>query len=482
MNAFVNASRQVPDSRTENGAATFSSSLNACVDLFFKMGASRGQASRVVDMFKNALNEDSKLAIRLALWGRDVRGGCGERDIFRNMIINLEEPEQIALIPKVVEVGRWDDLLVMFESGTNELQEAIAEFWKNAVVNEKNGLAAKWAPRKGLTAVLLRGYWEMTPKQYRKTLVNTTNVVETKMCAREWDSINFAHVPSVAAARYNKAFYKNASESYQAYKEALVKGETKINASAMFPHDVIRTIRSGQSVDHDVVNEQWKALPDYLGDAAGDILVLSDVSGSMDVPVSGIIRAMDISIALGLYISERQKGPYKDLVMTFDSTPQFHHVRGRTLTERAYGLERSKWGGSTNLQAAFDLILDLARKNKVPQEDMPKSLLILSDMEFDQACARYDHYSSVNVGVTNFQALQNKYQKAGYELPKVIFWNLNSRTQNVPVRYNQDGVALVSGFSPAIMKSILACKEFTPEKIMLDTIMNPRYDVPNITI
>lgn len=477
MNAFVNASRQIPDSRTENGAATFSTSLDPLVDMFFKMGASRGQVPQALGMFKSALDANRSLAIRLMLWGRDCRGGCGERELFRNMVINLSEDEQMSLIDKIVEVGRWDDLIPMFEMGSPDLQEAIAEKWLEAIVERKDGLAAKWAPRKGQVAVMLRFYWDMTPKQYRKTLVEATKVVESQMCAKDWDNINFAHVPSVAAARYNKAFFKNAADAYKAYKESLVKGETKINASVVFPHDIIRTLRSGGHVDKDVVNEQWKALPDFLGDKAGDILVLSDVSGSMDIPVSGIIRAMDISIALGLYISERQKGPYKDLVMSFDSTPRFIHVTGNGIAERSRNLEKSPWGGSTNLQAAFNLILDVARKNNVPQEDMPKTLLILSDMEFDQATGQ--RYGGAS---TNFQVMQDKFKKAGYELPKVVFWNLNSRTENVPVRYNEDGVALVSGFSPAIMKSILAAEDFTPQKIMLDTIMNKRYDVPNITI
>lgn len=476
MNTFVNDFLQVPDSLTENGAATFSTSLNFHVDLFFKLGASRGQTAAVTDMFGRALADDRQLAIRLTLWARDCRGGAGEREIFRNLYINLTEGEQIALIDKVTEIGRWDDLLSAFYMGSTKVQEVIAEKWLNAIMSG-NGLAAKWCPRKGADAVLLRSYWEMTPKQYRKTLVNATKVVETQMCAKDWDNINFAHVPSVAAARYNKAFYKNALGAYTAYKEALVKGETKINASAIFPHDVVRAAKT-YGTDKDIINEQWKALPNYLGDNPNDILVMSDVSGSMECPVSGSVTAMDISVALGLYISERQTGAYKDLVLTFSESPAFHKVQGKGIASRINNLSNANWGGSTNINAAFNLILNVAKDNNVPAADMPKYLLIISDMEFD-SCVGSGRYHKQ---VTNYQAAQKMYSDAGYEMPKVVFWNVNSRTQNMPVRHNEEGVALISGFSPAIMTSVLKAEKFTPESIMLEAVMIARYDVEGVTI
>ena len=471
MNTFVNGAFQVPDSRTENGALTFSTSLDTCVDLFFRMGASRGRTDEVAALFAKAYVESPEIAVRLALWARDVRGGAGERAIFRAMFIQLPDVVQIALLDKVVEVGRWDDLLVAFDAGSYDVQAAIAEKWYDAVVNKNDGLAAKWCPRKGIVAATMRGFWEMSPKAFRKTLVNATNVVETPMCAKDWDSINFSHVPSVAASRYNKAFYKNAPDAYKAYKDALVKGEAKINASAIFPHDVVRpALYGGGNTDSDVINAQWKALPDFLEGKANDILVMSDVSGSMTVPVSGQIRAIDISIALGLYISERQTGAFRDLVLTFSEHPTFHKVRGAGIVDRVNNLNRANWGMSTNIEAAFKTILDVAVKNEVPAADMPKMLIILSDMAFDR-CARG----------TNFQNAQRLYAQAGYEMPKVTFWNLNGRPNDVPVRFDQSGTALVSGFSPAIMKSLLAAKQFTPESIMKETILNPRYDVPGIT-
>lgn len=472
MNSFVTAATQLPDSYTENGAHTFASSLNSNLDLFFKVGASRGKVQETVNQFKKAAREDAKLATRIALWARDARGGAGEREVFRAILKELPEDTQAALIEKVVELGRWDDLSVLVESASAPVQVRAAKYWKEAVMSG-HGLAAKWAPRKGELAAKLRGLWGMTPKQYRKTLVNTTKVVETQMCAKQWNEIEFAHVPSVAAARYNAAFFRNAPEAYKVYKEALVKGETKINASAVFPHDVVRAgfaTWGAPAVDKDVIDAQWKALPDFLAGKNSDILVMSDVSGSMSVAVSGTVTAMHISIALGLYISERQPGAFKDLVLTFSTNPTFHKVHGAGITDRISNLSRAEWGMSTDINKAFRVVLDTAVKNNVPAADMPKMLLILSDMEFDHCGGR-----------TNFQAAQKLFAEAGYELPKIVFWNLNSRSANVPVRHNEQGVALVSGFSPSILKSILAAEEFTPEKIMLDTVMNPRYDVAGVT-
>ena len=181
---------------------------------------------------------------------------------------------------------------------------------------------------------------------------------------------------------------------------------------------------------------------------------------------------MDVSIALGLYISERQQGPFKDMVLTFSASPRFHHVQGRTILERIRNLQSADWGMNTDLHKAFTAILDVAVKNKVPAGDMPKYLVILSDMEWD---------SATRSNQTNFESARDMFEKAGYTLPKIVFWNLNSRTKNVPVTMNQSGTALVSGFSPAVMKSVLSAENFEPESIMMDVIGNVRYDVPGWT-
>lgn len=457
-------------SRTENGALTHTSSGNALLDLFFNVGAARKNTGKAVEMFRKAREQDPELALRVAMWARDVRGGAGEREVFRAILSDLDKRVRFteSLLEKFVEIGRADDLLTV----TNNF-DVVAKFYKAKIDNsELSGLFAKWAPRQGPVANKLRKAWGfVSPKAYRKFVVSATDVVEQKMCAKQWDAVTYDHVPSVAMARYNAAFKRNDGVRFDAYKKALENGTAKINASAVFPHDVIRTARGGDA-SQGVIQAQWNALPDFVKDGSA-ILPMCDVSGSMECKISGSVSAMDVSIALGLYISERQSGPFKDMVLTFSSTPQFHKVTGSTIVDRINNLKSADWGMSTNLQAAFDAILNVAVQHKVPAGDMPKYLVIISDMEFDHA-ARGD--------MTNHQAAAAKYAAAGYEMPKIVYWNLNSRTKNVPVTIGENGVALISGFSPSIMKTVLSADKFDPMSILLDTIMVERYDVDGWTL
>lgn len=472
MNAFVNGALQIPDTVTENGAGTFSTSLDAHVDLFYLIGAARQLGEdHLAKAFDAAFRINPSLAVRILLWARDVRGGAGERQVFRRILAKLPAPIQLALIPKVVELGRWDDLLTLINSNDNVVALTSAHFWKQWIA-DGNQLAAKWAPRKGIDAVRLRTLWNMSPKQYRKFIVAGTNVVEQKMCARRWDDIEFSHVPSVAAARYSSAFARNAAEKYAQYKASLAAGTSKINASAIFPHDVV-VAATANGADVDVIEAQWKALPDYTNGKASDVLVMSDVSGSMSTIVSGRLAAIDVSIALGLYISERQPGAFKDLVLTFSGESKFHKVRGATLRERVADLLGSTWGMNTNLYAAFQNIIGVARDHNVPAEQMPKTLLILSDMEFDAAVG--------SDRTTLLQAGRKLFESNGYVMPTIVFWNLASQRGAVPARSDDPGVALVSGFSPAVLKSVLAGDKITPETVMLNAVMSDRYFVSGVT-
>lgn len=468
-NTFVNAVVN-QEARTANGMKARKSTANALVDLFYNIGASRGK--NIIPAFTAAMVENKDLALRIALWARDVRGGAGERQLFRDILAHLDkvDPESAGrLMTKIPEVGRYDDLFVF----TNSELKARAYTMLGDALRASNGLAAKWTPRKGPIAAEIRKFFGMTPKQYRKSLVALTKVVETQMCAKDWDNINFSHVPSQAARIYKKAFGRN-TPKFAEYVEKLVSGDktVKVNAGATFPHEVLKGLIGGYGrarmdktqIDH--IQAQWDALPNFVGEA--NILPIVDVSGSMACPAGKNtgVTCMDVSISLGLYLADKNKGVFKDTFLTFSSKPELLHLKGN-IVQKIDQMSNSKWGMSTNLHAAFEKILDVATKGNVEQADMPKMVLILSDMQFNQCV---DHDDSA------MKMIERKFEAAGYEVPQVVFWNLNS-SDNVPVKADKSGAALVSGFSPSIMTSLLAAdpSEFSPEGVMLKTIMHYRY-------
>ena len=473
MNTFVSAV-QNQSARTTNGMRARKSTASNVVDLFFKIGASRGKD--ITPAFAAAYAEDSETALRIAAWARDARGGAGEREIFRQILKYLEKvkvEDALRLMSKAPELGRWDDVMV-FENPF--LKQMSFEMVKNALA-EGNGLAAKWTPRKGEFATEFRNYLDWSPKFYRKRLVELTNVVETKMCAKQWDSINFSHVPSVASARYKKAFYRNATEAYTSYVAALVKGEdpkVKVNAGAVYPYDVLKGVSAMSyginynATQLNLIVKQWEALENFIGDA--NVLALVDVSGSMSCPAgrNSNVSCMDVAVSLGLYVADKNKGKFKDTFLTFSGNPELLHLKGNVV-QKMQQMVKSDWGMNTDLVKAMDKILSVAVNGNVPQEEMPAMLLILSDMQFDQ-CARFDD--------TAMQMIERKFNAAGYNVPQIVFWNLNA-SDNAPVKSDKSGAALISGFSPAIVKAVLSAdtSEFTPEAIMLKTVMIDRYDL-----
>ena len=469
MNAFVNAI-QNQEARTENGMKAHKSASNAIVDLFYNIGASRGKD--IVPAFVKAFVQDKELALRVALWARDVRSGAGERQLFRDILVYLEQNDPVSavrLLNKVPELGRFDDLFVF---KTKELKaKAYTLLGDNLRAN--NGLAAKWTPRKGEIAQEIREFFGLSPKQYRKNLVALTKVVESQMCAKDWDNINFSHVPSQAARIYKKAFARN-TPKFAEYVAKLVAGDksVKVNAGAVYPYEVLKDVISfywpsldKTSKDHIIA--QWDALPNYVGDA--NILPLVDVSGSMSTAAGSNtnVSCLQVAVSLGLYLADKNRGHFNGTFLTFSSRPELITLKG-DIVQKVEQMVKSSWEMGTDLHAAFNKILSVAVKNKVPQSDMPKMLLILSDMQFN-ACVSHDDSA--------MEMIERKYASAGYEMPQVVFWNLNSH-DNVPVKSDKSGAALVSGFSPSIMTSLLSAdpKEFTPEGMMLKTIMAERYD------
>jgi hypothetical protein len=482
MNTFsqaVASAKSAEVSRTENGMKAWATSDSKVLDLFGKIGSARGHD--LTPAFSAALAEDENLAVRVLLWARDVRSGAGERAQFRNLLRSLEAQSPALagrIMHKVPELGRWDDIFA-YRDATN--RKNALRMYADALMNG-DGLAAKWAPRltsskkantagkmeKLKNANELRKFMMLSPKEYRQILVGATRVVESLMCAKRWDEINFSHVPSLASARYQKAFGKNAADAYSAYIRELQKPQeqrdpkVKINAGAVYPYDVVKSLRHGNVA---VADAQFEALPNYVGDAK--ILPMVDVSGSMGVPLAGNTTALEVAISLGLYLSDRTSSDFKNMFLTFSGKSKIEVLKG-TLSQKYSQLSRAHWEMNTNLHSAFEEILRVAKAGKVSQENMPDSVLILSDMQFD-SCVRHDDSA--------LQMIKRKFAEAGYKMPQVIFWNLTARAENTPVKTNDKGVALVSGFSPAIMAVVLGAdpEEFTPWNMMLRTIMNERY-------
>jgi hypothetical protein len=460
---LVNATR-TKNARTANQALTHSTSLNNCVDMFFLAGASRNMSeSDIIQLFERARAEEKLLAYKILFWARDVRGGAGERRFFRiiwTYVLNTYPEDFNKLFTHVPEYGRWDDLFF-----TAEAAFAVKDFVKENLVTKKDKLLAKWLPRKGEVARLYRDVWEMSPKQYRKTLSTLSETVEQIMCEKQWGEITYSHVPSVAMNKYRKAFFRNDEARFRSYLGDVEAGDDKINADVLFPHSLYEAWKRRE--DAQAINVQWNALPDYMSDSDERILPVCDVSGSM----TGL--PMSVSVSLGVYISERNKGIFENAFVTFSSKPTMQYLQGHSVVSRFEQLERAHWEMNTNLQAVFDLLLTRAIQEGVPEEDMPTKILIISDMEFDQATRR-SYYGQPEE--TNLEAIRDKYNRSGYEMPQVVFWNVNGRLGNSPATFTDQGIGLVSGFSPSILKGILAGTIVSPELLMRDVIESERYE------
>lgn len=466
---------QTENTTTKNGMTTNSSSLNECVNLFFSIGAMRGKNKEtIISLFSKAFNENPRTAMRILFWSRDVREGAGERQIFRDVLNYLvtNHPQAVkANLDLIPEYGRWDDIHGLF--GTELEGDAISLLVQG--LKDANGLTAKWMPRKGLVFNKVRKSLKVTPKELRKLIVSLSNTVEQKMCSKRWEEIEYPKTPSLAMSRYGKAFGRNDGERFTQFIESLKKGEVKVNAGALYPYDVTKNLRFGGNKD--LANEQWKALPNWMEGSDELILPMVDVSGSMGVAVGGNanLTCMEVAISLGMYISERNEGAFKDMFMTFSSTPQIQKLLG-PLSDRYGQLARADWGMSTNLESAFKTILNQAVKFNIPQSEMPTKVLILSDMEFDHATGGgWRNESDWNPSAMSM--IDEMFTNAGYERPGIIFWNLNANGGNFPTRFDEMGTCMVSGFSPSIMKSIISNPDsLTPINIMNETVNSERYE------
>ena len=474
MQADVNKS-----SYTDNGALTNTSTLDNVLDFFFVGPVAKKNPKDAVNLFQTAYHTDREKALRTLLWLRDARKGAGARQAFRDCfawLMDYDANAAIAVLDKTAFVGRWDDVFVGLFSKNKNVQNHVIDLVRDALFNKKDALCAKWAPRRGPIAAALRSQLGLSPKAYRKLIVELSKTVETQMCANEWDEINYSHVPSVAYARYRKAFKKHDETRFNDFVNAAVKGEVKVNASAIYPHDVVKGLSDSpyyvnSIADSKAIDAQWKNLPNYMEDG-DNVLVVADTSGSMSVPVSGSTTALHVCIALAMYMAERSTGIFKDKFVTFSNRPSIQSLTGTSIVDRYNQLLKADWDYNTNLQAVFDLVLYTAVTNGISEDEMPSTILIMSDMEFDVATG-----SAHNQKTTNFDEIRKKYANAGYKMPRLVFWNLNGRMGNMPATKHDKDVALVSGFSPIILESIFKSESLTPISVMLQTIMNERYDL-----
>jgi hypothetical protein len=465
QNAFVTAVNNL--GRTENGALTYTTTNSALLDFFSRAAVT--DINSATDLFRKAFNENPLLAMKISWFLRDVREGQGKRDVLRATINTLIKTDVELLnktLPYIPLIGRWKDVFEYASKFSDSTLGVLHMMIEAGVADESHrALLGKWLPRKGDNAKSLTKLLGLSPREYRKLAVGLSDTVEQKMCAKDWESIDFSKLPSKAAKIYQKAFMKNATESYTAYVESLKKEDktVKVNAATLFPSDIITSIRRGDG-NADVLNAQWKALPNYMEGCSMNILPIVDVSGSMDCQAYGNTTAMDVAIALGTYISTRNEGAFKNLWCTFSAKPTIENIKGNTIKEQWVNMKNSAWGYNTNLQAVFNLILGRAQSANVPAEDMPEAILIISDMEFDTASRTS----------TNFETIKAKYAQVGYRMPKVVFWNANARGNNSPVTKDEENVVLIGGYSPVAMKTILArgFAPVTPWEAMMNTIQD----------
>ena len=467
--------------RTENGALTNASTLSNCLDLFASIGALRhGQEEDICWRFAAAYAENPDLAMKTLFYARDIRGGLGERRVFRVILqwLASHRPDSvrknIGLIP---EYGRWDDLLPLLDTDCEEaaLDCIRAQLEKDREALDQEGqsvsLLAKWLPSVNASSAaaaqqgkkIARGL-HLREREYRQLLSalrERIQIVENNLRTRDY-TFPYEAVPSKAMLKYRKGFWRNDQARYGEFLKRVQRGEAAMHMDALQPYDIVRKCLDRIPPEEILsLDTAWKALEDFTD--GSNALAVVDGSGSMYgcdlVPIAA-------AVSLGLYFAQHNQSAFHNHFITFSERPQLVKVLGDNIWEQVRYCMGYNEVANTNLAAVFDLILQAAVKHHIPQEEMPARLYILSDMEFD-ACVR-------DGDQTNFDYAKAQFAKAGYALPEVVFWNIASWNRQVPVTRNEQGVALVSGFSPRLFRQ-LAGGIADPYAVMLEILGQERY-------
>lgn len=463
---------------TEKESLQYSDSGSTLVDFFKNAPTLRTLTLQnqddIVKEFVKAYESNPQVATKIMFWLRDPRMGQGEKASARKLLsymYNLSQSHKMIKdnLDKIVEYGSYKDIIFMYNNTTK--RSALVKYFADKI-KSKDRLACKWAPRLNskddLFAIAIRDRLKMTNKEYRTWLKNNSDTVEQSMAKKDWDGIDYSKVPSVAIKNYTKAFNKHDKKRFDDFKTDITK---KVNASVLYPHQVVQHL----GVDALLAEKLWQNLPNYIKEGE-KILPIIDVSGSM----SGN-KVMHIAISLGLYLAERMSGPFKNKFITFDSDPRLIDVnpkKYKTLREKISFIETAPWGGSTNFHASYELILKSAKMFNIKQEDMPTMIICLSDMQFDQA--------SGYGGKLALDVMRERFKKEGYEMPKLVMWDLRAKAEvnrGSHAKHDEEGIALISGFSPSIMKAVLAIEEvpdFTPYDVMMEAIDYVDFDIRNM--
>lgn len=472
---------------TENGAVGYVTTGKNIVDMFFKISSYRNMPESAIKAdFAKVYAENPNLAVKFAFYVGDIREGLGERRAFKAMIEWLSAVENFdKLIKYIPEYNRFDSMFVLRGTALeNQMVNAIKQQLVSDKIDEHPSLLAKWMPSINASSPKTKelGRWfasqlEMTERQYRKTLSGIRQkleLVESKMCANEWNSVNYEHVPSKANLIYKDAFLKHDETRRREFLEKVLKGEAKINSGVNFPHDVVHKYGRCPMRKDDAIEALWANLKNTLNDASSNIMVVRDGSGSMTSTISGTsISALEVATALTVYFSERQTGEFQNKFITFSSRPEFVDLsKCKTLQEKLRVCHSYDECSNTNIEATFDLVLKTAVQNNLKQEEIP-TLLIVSDMEFDGATTMGWNFSESQF-VPLFKTIEKKFKAHGYELPKLIFWNVMSRTGTIPMKENAAGVGLVSGFSTNVIKAVLS-NELDPYQSIVKILDSERY-------
>ena len=475
---------------TENGAVTHASTLDKVLDLFALGGSYRNRdEEEVCNLFKKAYSQDKELAMKCLFYLRDVRGGQGERRFFRTAykwLIDKDPDVAKKYLHFIPEYGRWDDLIDICYN--TALESYMCDIVFRQLMKDKNetditkvSLLAKWMPSENasnpVTKAKARIFMyeiSMSSKTYRKILSSLRkkiNVLERLMSNNDWDDIQFDKIPSIAGLKYSEAF-RTREETKERYKEFIQNKKTSVNAGVLNPVDIVSKITTNHGYDKvfiDTMQKYWDNLTDYYNGRSENAIAMIDVSGSM----TG--QPMDAAIGMGIYVAQKSQGAFANHFITFSSQPSLLEIEGDNIVEQVYNVKRAPWGGSTNIEAAFDLILDAAVRNNLPQSELPSKFYIFSDMEFDMARRgsiwSFHERKPLPSKETLIESIDKKWREAGYEMPKILFWNLDARQNNIPAIGEK--YTYISGFSMSQMQQIFG--EVDAITLMLNVLNAPRY-------